>query len=124
MPDLGIKLHYWWPEGVVIRYPNIDGVGSPVIRCTGGTLERALEMCKIISITNRAGGDVRDGVCMYIGNFFGDTTSTTRRHGAVEGQASQDGLEVTPALTTDGTNKIKMMFSIELYPKNRTVEQV
>jgi len=88
MPYFGVELHDWWPERVLARYPDVDRVCAALVRCPRGTFERALQMCEVVTASDRVCVDVRCGVGVYVGNFFRDSTGSVGRH--VEMLGSQD----------------------------------
>ena len=53
MPYLGLELHLWRLEWVVIGYPNINVEFAAFIRSIWWTFKGAFEMCYIIARTGR-----------------------------------------------------------------------
>lgn len=79
MPHFRIKLHHWWLERVIVRYPNINGVHAPFVRCSGRALEFTLQMRKVIAMHGLC-RDMRVCVCVDVCHLFCYTSDSARRH--------------------------------------------
>lgn len=76
MPYLGVEPHNRGLERIVVGYPNVYGICSPFIRSAGRTLEGALEMCQVVAIAEQGCRDLREGIALDVGDFFGDAAIT------------------------------------------------
>lgn len=80
MPDFGVEFHYWRPEGVFARYPDVDGVCAALVRGAWGPFEGTLQVREVVPAADRVGVDVRCGVGMYVGDFLRDSTGSVGGH--------------------------------------------
>ena len=80
MPDFGVELHDWWPEGVFARYSDVNQVCAALIWGSRWPFERAFQMGEVVTTSNGVCEDVRCGVGMDIGDFFCDSAGSVGRH--------------------------------------------
>lgn len=80
MPDLGLKLHDGWAEGVLARDLDVDRVGCALVRSVGRPQKLASQMCEIFPITRRLDDDLGVLVVVDVGNLLCDAPVAVGGH--------------------------------------------
>ena len=80
MPDLGLKLHDWWAEGVLAGNLDVDKVGCTLVRCVGRPQKLAAQMCEIFPIARWLDDDLGVLVVVDVGNLLCDAPVAVGGH--------------------------------------------